>query len=148
MVAVAGVALFFALGAREEAKPAGTPPAADPAAPATQPAPPPSPTLPPPVEKPELPKTVIVTVTGVPDGTEVLIGADVIGAAPGPVQLARGESPLVLTFRAEGYMPASTTVIPDGAKLVELTLKKKPRRSGASKPTRDDIIDVFGSKKK
>jgi serine/threonine-protein kinase len=147
-LAVAGLALFFAFGAREESKPA-TPPPAD--QPAVQPTAPPSPApapAPAPEAKPELPKTVIVTVTGVPDGTEVLIGSDVIGAAPGPVQLARSESPIVLTFRAEGYMPASTTVIPDGAKLVELSLKKKPRRSGTSKPTRDDIIDVFGSKKK
>jgi eukaryotic-like serine/threonine-protein kinase len=146
-VAVAGLALFFAFGARDDAKPAAPPPAAEPPAPIVQPTPPPSRAAPP-AEKPELPKTVIVTVTGVPDGTEVLIGSDVIGAAPGPVQLGRSESPIVLTFRAEGYMPASTTVIPDGAKLIELSLKKKPRRGGPTKPTRDDIIDVFGSKKK
>ena len=40
---------------------------------------------------PEQPKTVIVTVAGVPEGTEVSIAGMPIGAAPGPVQLPRGD---------------------------------------------------------
>ena len=101
-----------------------------------------------PVEvKPEPAKTVIVTITGVPDGTEVLSGRDVVGTAPGPVQLSRGDSPLVLTFRADNYIPISKTIVPDGDKPLEVTLKKRVRAGGA-KSTRNDIIDVFGGTKK
>jgi hypothetical protein len=91
---------------------------------------------------------VIVTVTGVPDGTEVLVAGSVVGTAPGPVQLAYGADPVVLMFRADGYLPASRSVTPnvDGALAVEL--KKKPvKRAGGRVPTKDDIIDVdFGKK--
>jgi len=138
---VAGIAAFFVMS-REEPKPPV--PVVAPA-PVVQPAHPPAP---PPVElKPEPAKTVIVTVTGVPDGTEVLIGGAVIGVAPGPVQLPRGDAAVVLTFRAESYLPASTTIVPDADKPLDITLKKKPHRAGTAKSTRDDIINVFGGKK-
>jgi hypothetical protein len=97
---------------------------------------------------PPEPKTVIVTVAGVPDGTEVLIGTAVVGAAPGPVQLDRGSSAVVLTFRADGYLPASKSVVPDADKPLDVTLKKKAKAGGGHKPNRDDIIDVFGGGKK
>ena len=97
---------------------------------------------------PEAPKTVIVTVGGVPDGTEVSIAGAAIGVAPGPIQISRGDSPVVLTFRAEGFLPTSKSVVPDADKALDVTLKKKPRAGGTgTKPNRDDIIDVFGKKK-
>src|SRR5690606_18813584 len=117
-------------------------------APAPAPLPPARPA--PPVEStPELPPMVIVDVTGVPEGTEVLLGGSVVGVAPGPVQTLRGNAELVLTFRADGYVPASKTVVPDADQALAVALKKKarPARGGGKRPTRDDIIDVFGNKK-
>ncbi len=140
---VAAVALFFGLARNDGGK--QTPRPAEPE-PATVAAPTPAPS--PPVEAaPEPAKTVIVTISGVPEGTEVLSGRDVIGTAPGPVQLARGEAPIVLTFRADNYVPISKTVVPDADKSLEITLKKRVR-GGGGKSTRDDIIDVFGGKQK
>jgi hypothetical protein len=102
----------------------------------TEPAPAPAPPPAPPADH------VIVTVTGVPDGTEVLIGGAVIGVAPGPVQLDRGARPVVLTFRAPGHHAASRAVTPDGDRALEVALKRRPT-GGARRPAKDDIIDVF-----
>jgi hypothetical protein len=88
----------------------------------------------------------------VPEGTEVLVAGSTVGAAPGPVQLARGEQEVVLTFKLDGYLPASKTLVPDRDQQLAVTLKRKLglSRPGAPKPhTKDDIIDdVFDKKAK
>jgi serine/threonine-protein kinase len=149
---VAGGAAFFVLAPHDdpsepaEAKPVEPAPAS---VPMPAPSPQPAPAPPAVATAPEAPQFVIVTVTGVPEGTEVLLGGSVIGVAPGPVQILRGDAELVLTFRADGYVPASRTVVPDADQALGVTLKKKarPARGGGKRPSRDDIIDVFGSKK-
>ena len=81
----------------------------------TTPAPPvmPAPPPPQPVATPDpTPQTVIITITGVPEGTEVFAGGMTIGAAPGPVQLPRIAEGMVLTFKADGYLPTSTRWCP------------------------------------
>src|SRR5690606_26933274 len=60
---------------------------------------------------PEPPSSVIVTVEGVPDGTEVSIAGTVVGVAPGPVQIPRGDRATVLTFRNSGYIAVSKSII-------------------------------------
>ncbi|MDB4956869.1 MAG: serine/threonine protein kinase, partial [Myxococcales bacterium] len=122
--------------ARPTSAPAPAPtPAPIPAASST-PAPPPS------------PAAVIVTIAGsVPEGTDVRVGAQTIGVAPGPVQLPRGDTPVVLTFKAEGYLPVSKSVVPDKDQPLAVVMRKKPHAGGA-KTTKDDIIDVFGGNKK
>jgi hypothetical protein len=148
---VVGGAAFFVLSGRDDARePSPATLHVAESAPARAPAPVPQPAPAPPVESaPELPPMVIVTVTGVPEGTEVLLGGSVVGVAPGPVQILRGKAELVLTFRADGYVPASRTVVPDADQALAMALKKKarPARGGGKRPSRDDIIDVFGSKK-
>ncbi|HEY5935927.1 MAG TPA: serine/threonine-protein kinase, partial [Kofleriaceae bacterium] len=104
---------------------------------------------PPPVE----PTThVIVTVAGVPEGTQVLIGKDVIGSAPGPVQLPRGTRDVVLGFRAAGHFQASRTVMPDRDRELAVTLRKRPQRKpGEREPDEDAVSDpdsLFGRPKK
>lgn len=142
VLVIGAVAAFFVLGGKSEPKPQPTPPAPTPA-PVAAPAPAPAPMPTPPAQ----PTHVIITVGGVPEGTEVLASSNVIGVAPGPVQLDRGTAPIVLTFRADGYLPTSKSVIPDGDKPLDIQLKKKPRATGGKgKPGRDDIIDVFGGK--
>ena len=91
--------------------------------------------------------SVIVTITGVPDGTEVLVAGSPIGVAPGPVQLPYSVEPLVLTFRADGYVPASKPITPDADSALTVGLKKKPAAGRPKQRSKDDIIDVdFGKK--
>jgi hypothetical protein len=117
---------------------APAPAAAAPAPAAAAPAPAPAP-----APKPAEPDHVIITVTGVPDGTDVLIGSTSVGVAPGPVQLDRGGSPVVLTFKAPGYIPASRTLTPDGDRPLAVQLRRKPAGGPARQPSRDDIIEAF-----
>jgi serine/threonine-protein kinase len=90
---------------------------------------------------------VIVTITGVPDDTEVTIGTAPVGVAPGPVQLPRAARAVVLTFKAAGHIPASRTITPDRDRSLAVALKRRlaaPAASAAPKrPSKDDIIDVF-----
>ena len=90
---------------------------------------------------PAVPAHVIVTIAGVPEGTEVS-GTGVSGVAPGPVQLPRGTAPLVLTFKADGHVPVSKTVVPDREQTLDVTLKKKPRRTQEA-PDPERIDDPF-----
>lgn len=94
---------------------------------------------------PPTPTTVIVTVHGVPDGTEVSIAGTVVGVAPGPVQIPRGDRPAVLTFRNAGYIAVSKSITPSEDQELVVKLKQK-RRGGGKRPSKDDIIDVFGKK--
>jgi serine/threonine-protein kinase len=142
VVVIAGIGVFALGGSKHEKKPAPpveTAPVATPVAPMPTPTPPPAP--------PPEPTSAIITVAGVPEGTEVLVGDKVVGVAPGPVQLDRTTATVVLTFRADGYLPASKSIVPDADKPLDVTLKKKATRGGGKKPGRDDIIDVFGGKK-
>ena len=147
-----GAAVFFVVGRggdRADAAPAvvetavvadaGSGAAAEPTPPPVAPPQPQAPVA------PEAPKTVIVTVSGVPDGTEVSIAGVVVGVAPGPVQIPRGERAAVLTFRNAGYVAASKSITPREDQELVVKLKKK-RRAGGKRPSRDDIIDVFGNK--
>ncbi|MGE0396242.1 MAG: serine/threonine protein kinase [Kofleriaceae bacterium] len=141
MALVAGVAIVLATRGDGEraAPPRETPHQVAP--PAPTPAPAPSP--PPPPATAEVPQTVIVTIVGVPEGTEVFAGGMTVGAAPGPVQLPRDSSTMVLTFKADGYLTASREVTPDKDQSLDVTLKKKP---AAKRKTKDDILDPFGRK--
>jgi serine/threonine-protein kinase len=98
-------------------------------------------------QKPLEAQTVIITIEGVPDGTEVIAGGMTAGAAPGPVQLPRDTAPMVLTFKVDGYLPASRTVTPDRDQPLTVTLKKKPSTQPTKRPNKDDIIDAFEKKK-
>ena len=144
----AAAAVFVATrgSAGEPAKPpvAAIAPAPAPA-PVVAPAPAPAPV---PVPAPPRRDHVIVTITGVPEGTDVSTAGTSIGIAPGPVQLPIGESDVVLTFKADGYLPSATTVRPDQDRTLAVQLKAKPRVR-ATRSTKDDIIDIkdFGGSK-
>jgi len=79
---------------------------------------------PPPAED----RFIVLEVTGAPEGTEVLGPTGPIGAAPGRVQLPRGEEKVLLTFRAPGYKPLTREVEPraDGALEVALERAESP----------------------
>jgi eukaryotic-like serine/threonine-protein kinase len=150
VVAAAGVAFWF-FGVDHGSDPVALAP--------TQIAPAPTPTLTPtstptpePAPAPAPSPTVIVDISGVPEGTEVLVAGSTVGAAPGPVQLPKGGEEVVLTFKLDGYLPVSKALVPDRDQQLAVTLKRKLglSRPGAPKPhTKDDIIDdVFDKKAK
>ncbi len=91
---------------------------------------------------------VTITISGVPEGTEVVVLGKVIGTAPGPVQLTRGTDKVVMMLRADGYQADSKTVTPDHDQPLETHLKKKGGGGRPTTPTKqpdkDDIaIPVF-----
>ena len=92
----------------------------------------------------------MVAIKGAPEGTEIYRDGTELGAAPGPIQLDLATEPVVLTFKAEGYIVASRAIVPDADKTIEVVLKPKGRvPAGKPRPGKDDIFDsVDFSKKK
>jgi eukaryotic-like serine/threonine-protein kinase len=88
--------------------------------------------------------TITILVAGTPPSTEVLVAGVLIGTAPGPVQLPRDTDELVLTFKAEGWLPTSQQITPDRDQQLSISLK---RRAPTKRTNRDDLIDVFDKKK-
>ncbi len=94
-----------------------------------------------------VPELVTIRVLDVPPGTEVLLAGDVIGVAPAPVQLRRGDKPVTLLFRADRYQSQSKPVVPDQDQDLKVGLKKKrvaPRPDDP--PNTDALADPFGKK--
>jgi eukaryotic-like serine/threonine-protein kinase len=117
-------------------------PADEPAPPVASPAPAPVLARPPP-DAPQEITTVTLAISGVPANTEVIVAGATVGVAPGPVQLPRSEHPVVLTFKVDGYHPASRTIIPASDQALAMRLERKPvpPLRPARRPSRDDIID-------
>ncbi|MDB4960347.1 MAG: serine/threonine protein kinase [Myxococcales bacterium] len=113
-----------------EAAPAPTP------TPAVTPAPVVTPT---PAPTTVTPRTVIVTITGAPDGAEVKVNGASRGVVP-TVQLEHATSPTVLNLYADGYVPTSKAITPDRDQDIAIPMKKKPRGAPQPKrPSKDDI---------
>ncbi|MBX3161961.1 MAG: serine/threonine protein kinase [Deltaproteobacteria bacterium] len=146
--AIAAVAIYLATRGTSEAPAVVETAPAQPSQPA--PAPPPQPEQPPVVVESTKPKHVTVDVAGVPEGTEVLLAGATMGVAPGPVTVPRGDDPVTLTFKLDGYLPASRTLTPDRDQKLAVTLKKKggPAVAPRPGPNKDDIIDIDFSRKK
>jgi hypothetical protein len=76
------------------------------------------------------PRLVTIDVAGVPDGTEVYGPRGLMGVAPGPIQVERGASDVILTFKADGYVTRSQAVTPDADQSLALTLEPKAGLGG------------------
>jgi len=92
-------------------------------------------------------KTVLVTITGAPDGVVVKMGSTTVGVTP-TLQLERSSSPSVLNFFHDGFQPASVTVTPDRDLTTEVTMKKKTRPRQGPKPIEHDPNDLADPFKK
>jgi serine/threonine protein kinase len=102
---------------------------------AARPAPPvPGPTQPSPVGA--QPEFVNITVKGPPRHTEVYKHGGLLGVVPGVIQLERRDVEVMLTFRAEGYWPASRAVKPTADATIEVELTPKNQRR-VPRPPRD-----------
>ncbi len=145
----AGLVIFVvARGAHDGAQqvraetPAAPPPPPPASAPADTPssAPAPEPVPVPPAQE------VKLVVNGAPPGTEV-VGPDggVLGTAPGALQVPEGDAPIEVELRKSGFLPETRTVTPDRDRVLEVRLRKAPRRTKAAthKPGLDDFEDPF-----
>lgn len=86
------------------------------------------------VATPAPPKTVEIRIAGVPAGARVTLDGKLLGAAPDPVNLPFGETPVVLTVSAAGFQPAQISVTPDRAQSVSIKLKKRALAAAPGNP--------------
>jgi eukaryotic-like serine/threonine-protein kinase len=80
---------------------------------------------------PALPELVTIQIDGPPEGTEVFGPRGLLGVAPGPIQLERGDTPVLLTFRAEGHQTTTAEIDPGADGAVTVALER--RRSGTAR---------------
>jgi hypothetical protein len=102
------------------------------------------------------PALVAITVEGPPEGTEVYGPAGLLGVAPGVIQLPRGDTEVMLTFKAEGYRTATRPVTPTAGTTLAVALEPVPaspappaKPPGSGKPRKprgpDDRRNVLES---
>jgi hypothetical protein len=130
VAAVAGIVVMQGSNEKPSSKVAAEPaPVA-----ASQPAPAPA------IEKPTppAPQFATITITGVPEHTEVYGPQGPLGFAPGKIQLVRGSDEVQLVIRAEGFVDKQIAVAPDADKplAVELEPKAEPSKPVAVKKPR------------
>lgn len=129
VVALVGGGIALAMSRRSPAPAAGSAissATAAPPAPETA-APPASATAPPVVSGP-----VTLTLTSEPKQVDVYLGDKKLGTSPADeIRLERGDGELVLTIKADGYVPEKVTVKPVADVSASVKLKKK---GGAGKP--------------
>jgi hypothetical protein len=87
----------------------------------------------PPAAAPAPPTHVEVRIESTPPGAEVWMGANKLGAAPGPFRVPRGQAPVALTVRAEGHREASVEVVPSANAAATVTLVRAGPPPGTSK---------------
>jgi serine/threonine-protein kinase len=96
---------------------------------------------------PALPAVVTITIDGPPAGTDVYGSHGLVGVAPGKVQLARGETEIILTLKRDGYETSTVIVVPRTDTTVQVALAKKRdgkgKGSGKGKGGRDTLEDPF-----
>jgi len=139
-VAVVAAAVGFAALVRAgQARPALAPVApapapveiASPAVSEPTPAPPPPPD-----------DTVVITIAGAPAGTRVLLRGRVVGTAPGPVRLPRGDAAVELRLEVADHRPRVVTVVPSADATIEARLERRARKP-ARRPSVADEIGEF-----
>ncbi|HEX5058763.1 MAG TPA: protein kinase [Kofleriaceae bacterium] len=87
------------------------------------------------------PETVMLELTGAPEGTEVLRDGKLIGVVP-KVPLPYSTKVQYLVLQADGFQPLPITVLPDQDRRMAVKLKPK-KRAGGSRPSHDDVEDPF-----
>jgi serine/threonine-protein kinase len=84
-----------------------------------------------PAVTPEPPAEVAITIAAQPAGTEIFLGAEKLGTAPGPLRIRRDDKELTLTLKAAGYAPRELPVVPSKDK--EL-VAPPPTKTTVAKP--------------
>jgi hypothetical protein len=88
------------------------------------------------------PATVAITVDKAPAGSEVVLGDQVLGKAPGPFTLARGTTAVTLTVRKQGFATRTIDVVPDNDRTVDVRLDPMRTHHTTSHDSHD-IEDPF-----
>ncbi len=87
------------------------------------------------------PATMVrLTIQSEPANAEIFVGDERLGVAPGPIELEKGEAPVVLTLRAPGHEPGTVEVRPTESGTVRAKLaptKRAAPRKGAPPRNRD-----------
>jgi hypothetical protein len=81
-----------------------------------------------------------LSIQATPANLDVFLGTERLGAAPGPIDLPRGDAPLSLTFSAKGYQSKNVPITPSQNLLIPISLDKSattvkppPTNTGKSK---------------
>ncbi|MGE0550328.1 MAG: protein kinase [Kofleriaceae bacterium] len=131
-VAAAGIAIAIPLAMSSDDEPVASPsPVA--AMPAVTPPPAPRPVAQAAIA-PEPSRLVTVTITGVPEGTEVFGPSGPLGFAPGAIKLPRSSDDMQLVLRAAGHRDRATKLVPDADRTLEITLDKLATAAAKPKP--------------
>jgi serine/threonine protein kinase len=89
------------------------------------------------------PQAAELTLSGVPDGTRVLLGDELLGETPGKIPLRFGAEPLELTLSSRGYENKTVRVVPNGAVALNVTLVKSVVRSQQPHRVSKDLENPF-----
>jgi len=85
--------------------------------------------------KPEAPK-VAITILSQPARADIYWNGELLGSAPGPVTLPRGEEPVALVVKATGHEPLTVPLKPNSDQTLNVTLPlkaQKPSKKGVSR---------------
>jgi len=137
-VVITGLILAFSGGDEKVVKPEPNTPAQTPLAAVT-----PEPTVPEPAKPPETKPepaaepTVQVTIKTKPDAVEVYSDGDLIGHSPFELpRPKRGEPPLKLTLKTDGYKELSLSISQYSQQSLSVELVKERRKTGGSTSTK------------
>ena len=75
---------------------------------------------------PPIPEKIYVTLTGVGEGTEVYSLGQLIGVAPGQIEMVKDTQAAILILKKEGFVTTSTRIIPERDQ--SIVIKMKPNR--------------------
>ena len=88
---------------------------------------------------------VNVTLRGAPEGTEVWLGEEKLGTAPGAVRVPRAQGTVKLTLKAKGHKPKDVDVSASEDSTLSVTLEKStatPAGSGG-RSTHPELENPF-----
>lgn len=140
-VVALGAGAFVMLGSGGAEPQAAAPPAPPPPPPPEETAAPKKPAVEvvPTVAKPALPERIELTVDSKPKVVEVFVGDDKLGDSKAPIEMARGDMPVELVFKAAGYLPKTLEVTPKANSVVSVSLVRIPVRTKATKKKKSEI---------
>ena len=84
-----------------------------------------------------------LTLQGVPDGTRVSLGDELLGETPAKIPLRFGSQPVELTLSARGYENKTVHVVPNGAVSLNVTLVKSVVRAPPPHRVSKDLENPF-----
>jgi serine/threonine-protein kinase len=140
--AALGFAVFLLAAPSDESTPIveapqTSPPPASAMAVAAQPVAPPTP---PPPAAPTMRAEIELRVASTPKSVEIRTpDGTLLGHSPGPIKLARGDRPIQLEFRANGYVSQTKEVTPLADGSTSVVLKRKGGSAKKQKHNKDDL---------